>query len=183
MALTNSAAGYGTLTKVLHWSIVVLFALQFTGGTIMTAIGFNASFAGIGTNTYYDWHKSLGLVALVVAVARLINRQMGELPPWAPTLSEGERRFVHRAEQLLYLAMFVMPISGWLYVMWGDYGVRLFGVWEMPRPLAKDNTLRDVAKWTHIGAGWVLLLALAGHIGLVLRHQVIKRDGLLKRML
>lgn len=183
MGMTNSATGYGTLTKVFHWSIVILFALQFFGGHIMTAIGFNASFAGIGTNTFYNWHKSLGLIALAVAMGRLINRQLGNLPPWAPTLSTGERRFVHRTEQLLYLAMFLMPVSGWLYVMWGNYGVNLFGLWEMPRPLVPSNTLRDLAKWVHVGAAWMLLLALAGHIGLVLCHQLAKRDGLLKRML
>lgn len=182
MAMTNSAAGYGTLTKVFHWLIVVLFALQYVGGNIMTSIDFNSSFAGIGTNTYYNWHKSLGLVALVVAVLRLLNRQMGELPPWAATLTPGEQKFIHRVEQVFYTAMFVMPITGWFYVMWGHYGVNLFGVWEMPRPLPKDNTLRDVAKWAHIGAGWVLLLAMFGHIGLVLWHQLIKKDRLLDRM-
>lgn len=183
MALMNSNAGYGGLTKAFHWAIVVLFALQYVGGNIMTSIDFNSSYAGISTNAYYNWHKSLGLVALVIAVLRIINRQMGQLPPWAPTLSKGERAFVHRAEQVLYLAMFVMPVTGWLYVMWGNYGVNLFGVWEMPRPLPRSDTLRDIAKWAHIGAGWVLLLAIIGHVGLVLRHQLLKRDGLLKRML
>lgn len=183
MALFNSENGYGTLTKVFHWSIVILFTLQYVGGNIMTAIGFNSSFAGISTNDYYNWHKSLGLVALVVAILRIINRQMGQLPPWAPTLTGGEQKFIHRVEQVFYLAMFVMPVTGWFYVMWGHYGVNLFGVWEMPRPLPKDNTLRDIAKWAHIGAGWVLLLAMVGHIGLVLRHQLFKKDGLLKRML
>lgn len=183
MAWTNSAAGYGRLTKILHWAIVILFALQFTGGNIMTAIGFNSSFAGIDTNTYYNWHKSLGLVALVVAVLRLINRQMGELPPWAATLTVGEQRFIHRVEQVFYAAMLIMPITGWFYVMWGHYGVNLFGIWEMPRPLPKSETLRDIAKWSHIVAGWALLAAMAGHIGLVLWHTVVKRDGLIKRML
>ena len=46
MALTNSVAGYGTLTKLLHWMIVILFAAQYFGGHIMTYIGFNSSFAG-----------------------------------------------------------------------------------------------------------------------------------------
>ena len=183
MGLTNSETGYGTLTKILHWSIVILFALQYAGGHIMTYIGFNSSFAGITTNSYYDWHKSLGLVALAVAIIRIINRQLGSLPPWAPTLSTGEKAFIHRAEQLFYTAMLIMPISGWFYVMWGNYGVNLFSVWEMPRPLPKDNTLRDVAKWVHIVSSWVLLAAMIGHIGLVLRHQLIKKDGLLKRML
>ncbi|MEO1681042.1 MAG: cytochrome b [Pseudomonadota bacterium] len=183
MALTNSSRGYGTPTKIFHWLIVLLFALQYVGGNIMTSIDFNSSYAGISTNTYFNWHKSLGLVALIVAVLRLINRQLGELPPWASTLSTGERNFVHRVEQVFYLAMFIMPITGWLYVMWGNYGVNLFGVWEMPRPLPRDNTLRDVAKWAHIAAGWVLLAAIVGHVSLVLWHQLIKKDRLLKRMM
>ena len=183
MALTNSAAGYGTLTKTFHWLIVILFTLQYVGGNIMTSLDFSSSFAGVSTNTYYNWHKSLGLIALVVAILRIINRQMGSLPPWAPTLSTGETSFIHRVEQVFYLAMLVMPISGWFYVMWGNYGVNFFGVWEMSRPLTRNDTLRDVAKWTHVGAGWVLLIAMAGHIGLVLRHQFFKKDGLLKRML
>lgn len=183
MPLTNSASGYGTLTKALHWMIVILFTAQYFGGHIMTFIGFNSSFAGITTNSYYDWHKSLGLVALVVAIVRIINRQLGSLPSWAPSLTTTEQKLIHRAEQLFYLAMLVMPVSGWLYVMWGNYGVNLFSMWEMPRPLAKDNSLRDVAKWVHIVSGWVLLATIAFHVGLVLRHQLIKKDGLLKRML
>ncbi|MEL7416423.1 MAG: cytochrome b/b6 domain-containing protein, partial [Pseudomonadota bacterium] len=82
MAMTNSATGYGTATKVFHWMIVILFAMQYVGGNIMTSIDFSSSYAGISTNTYYNWHKSLGLLALLVAILRLINRQMGELPPW-----------------------------------------------------------------------------------------------------
>lgn len=183
MALTNSASGYGTLTKLLHWTIVILFSLQYLGGHIMTYIGFNASFAGIGTNTYYDWHKSLGLVALAVAIGRIINRQMGSLPPWAPSLSPREQKFIHRNEQWFYAAMLIMPITGWLYVMWGNYGVNLFGVWEMPRPLTKDTGLRDVAKWAHIVSAWVLLAAMLAHIGLVLRHQLIKKADMLRRMM
>lgn len=183
MALVNSNEGYGTLTKTCHWLIVLLFAAQYVGGNIMVAIGFNSSFAGIETNTYYNWHKSLGLVALAIAIIRIINRQLGQLPPWAPSLSQGEQKFVHRVEIVFYLAMFVMPVTGWFYVMWGNYGVNFFGAWEMPRPLPRNDTLRDVAKWAHIGAGWILLLGIIGHVGLVLRHQLFRKNGLLKRML
>jgi cytochrome b561 len=183
MPLTNSAAGYGSLTKLFHWLIVILFAAQYLGGNIMVAIGFNSSFAGIETNTYYNWHKSLGLVALVVAVLRIINRRVGELPPWAPTLSSFEQKLIHRVEQVFYAAMLIMPVTGWFYVMYGHYGVNLFGLWEMPRPLPRDDTLRDVFKWAHIVAGWILLAAMVTHIGLVLRHQLVKKDGLLKRMM
>ncbi len=183
MGMTNSAAGYGSATKLFHWLIVILFALQYLGGNIMTGIEFTGSFAGITSAMYYNWHKSLGLVALVVAILRIINRQRGRLPDWAPTLSTREHKLIHRVEQVFYLAMLVMPISGWFYVMWGNYGVNLFGVWEMPRPLPRDDTLRDVAKAVHLIAGWVLLAAMATHIFVVLGHQFYVKDGLLRRML
>jgi cytochrome b561 len=50
-----------------------------------------------------------------VALLRLLARKRAQLPDWAPTLSTGERTFVHRAEQVLYLAMFPMPVGGYLH--------------------------------------------------------------------
>ena len=183
MALLNTKEGYGALTKLFHWAIVALFAFQFAAGNIMVRIGPNETTLGLTQDTFYNWHKSIGLVALTVAVLRLLARRGGQLPDWAPTLSVSERKFVHRAEQVLYAAMFVMPISGYLYVMAGGYGVNLFGAVELGNPIGERESLAIAAKWTHILSGYALLLALAGHVGLVLRHQLILKDGLLHRML
>jgi cytochrome b561 len=183
MALWNSKEGYGALTKLCHWLVVALFAFQFAAANIMLRIDENGTALGLTQAAYYNWHKSIGLVALVVAVLRLLARRQGRLPDWAPTLSERERRFVHRAEQLLYAAMFVMPVSGYLFVMAGGYGVRLFGIVDLPNPIGIWEAMATAAKWTHIVSSYALLLALAGHIGLVLRHQLVLKDGLLYRML
>ena len=183
MSLTNSNDGYGAFTKLFHWLIVVLFALQYIGGNIMTRLGRGETIIGLTQSDYYDWHKSLGLVALAIAVFRLINRYIGELPPWAPTLTTGEQRFVHRTELVLYAAMFVMPVSGYLYVMAGGFGVLLFGEWKLANPIGKWEELAFIAKWTHIVAGYVLAAAMAGHLFVVFRHQFFERDGLIRRML
>ena len=183
MALWNTKEGYGALTKLCHWLVVALFAFQFAAANIMLRIDENGATLGLTQATYYNWHKSIGLLALVVAVLRLLARRQGRLPDWAPTLSERERRFVHRAEQLLYTAMFVMPVSGYVYVMAGGYGVNLFGIVNLPNPIGTWEALATAAKWTHIVASYALLLALVGHIGLVLRHQLVLKDGLLYRML
>ena len=183
MTLLNTQDGYGALTKLFHWLIVALFAFQFAAANIMLRIDANETALGLTQATYYNWHKSIGLLALTVAVFRLLARRHGELPPWAPGLSANERKFVHRAEQVLYSAMFVMPISGYLYVMAGGYGVNLFGLVSLPNPIGQWEPLAIAAKWTHILSGYALLLALAGHLGLVLRHQLLLKDGLLHRML
>jgi cytochrome b561 len=183
VSLSNTQEGYGALTKLFHWLIVILFALQYVGGNIMTDMVRGELVLGLTQAVYYNWHKSLGLLALVIAIPRLINRKVGQLPDWAPTLSKGEQRFIHRAEQVLYTAMFVMPVSGYLYVMAGDFGVHLFGVWRLPNPIGKWEELAFIAKWVHIISGYVLLAAIIGHVGLVLRHQLFLKDGLLMRML
>lgn len=183
MGLANSNEGYGTFTKLFHWLIVLIFALQYIGASIMTSIQGQETVLGFFQGFYYNWHKSLGLVALVIAVLRIINRQIGRLPNWAPTLVTGEKRFIHRAEQLLYLAMFVMPISGYIYVMAGGFGVELFGVWTMSNPIGKSDDLAFAAKWVHIISSYALALAVIGHVGLVLRHQIFHEDSLLMRMM
>lgn len=183
MTWLNTAQGYGALTKLIHWLVVGLFAFQFAAANIMLRIGDGEAALGLDQAAWYNWHKSIGLLALVVAVCRLLARKKGQLPDWAPALTAAERRFIHRAEQVLYTAMFVMPLSGYLYVMAGGYGVILFGAWELPNPIGAHAALAIAAKWTHVAASYALLLALAGHIGLVLRHQLHLRDGLLHRML
>jgi cytochrome b561 len=183
MTILNTQDGYGALTKFFHWLIVGLFAFQFAAANIMLRIDFDETALGLSQATYYNWHKSIGLLALVVAVLRLLVRKSGQLPAWAPTLTTRERRFVHRAEQLFYTAMFVMPLSGYLYVMAGGYGVVLFGVLDLTNPIGKHESLAIAAKWTHIVSSYALLLTFIGHVGLVLRHQVLLKDRLLHRML
>lgn len=183
MSLLNAASGYGSLTKLLHWLVAALFAFQYIAASIMTRMGPGDFVLGAPQSAYYNWHKSIGLVALAVAVVRLVNRRLGELPPWAASLGDTEKRFIHRAEQVLYLAMLVMPVTGFIYVMAGGYGVMLFGQWPLPNPIGSWPLVAGIAKWGHIGSGWVLLAAMGGHVGLVLRHQFVLRDGLLRRML
>jgi cytochrome b561 len=172
MPILNSTLGYGALTKLFHWLIALLFALQYLSAMTMLRTPAEATTLGMDQATYYNWHKSLGLVALAVAIARLLNRRTGTLPPWAPTLTALEQTIVHRAEQLLYAAMFIMPVSGLLYVMAGGYGVRLFGTFDLPNPVPSSPLLASAAKWVHVASAMLLLLPLGTHLGLVLGHHL-----------
>lgn len=183
MAWLNSKDGYGGLTKILHWSIALLFAWQYLAGHTMVRLTPETGALGLGQNDWYNWHKSIGLVALFIAVGRLWCRSAGRLPDWAPTLGPGEKAFIRRAEQILYAAMLVMPVSGYVYVMAGDYGVRLFGMTDLANPLGRIEWLAVTARWTHILSGYVLAATVLGHVGLVLHHHLVLGDGLLHRML
>ncbi len=183
MSLLNSAHGYGALTKLLHWAIVVLFAFQYAGAAVMLRASETSPTLGLVQSAYYNWHKSLGLAALALAIARLVNRRVGQLPPWAPGLTGLEQKLIHRTEQLLYAAMLVMPLSGFLYCMAGGYGVLLFGVLALPNPIGSWPIVASVSRFVHIAAAFALLLPIGLHLGIVLGHHFLAKDGLLRRML
>jgi cytochrome b561 len=94
-----------------------------------------------------------------------------------------EKRIIHRAEQLLYIAMVLMPLSGLLHVMAGGYGVLLAGTWALPNPIGEWKPLGEVGRVVHLLGAIGLGVALAAHLGVVLRHTLVLRDGLIRRML
>lgn len=104
-------------------------------------------------------HVLLGLSILTLGVLRVLWRLLTPLPPWAPFLRPGERRLEGVLEKVLLTLLFVVPASGLLVIALG-------GDW-----LA-----------VHITAQIVLLAVVAVHVGLVLSHTVVRRDGQLWRM-
>lgn len=183
MPLLNTPMAYGGLTKAFHWATVAIFAFQLLSALLMVRMGEDGIAIGLRRDDWYNWHKTLGLVALVVAVGRIWVRRAGTLPDWAPTLTEGEKRVVHRAEQLLYLTMFLMPVSGFVFTMAAGYGVHLAGAVALPNPIGRWEALGEAARIVHVATAILLGLALAAHLAVVLRHALLLRDGLLRRML
>lgn len=61
--------------------------------------------------------------------------------------------------------------------------VVLFGILEVPPLVPDDSDLDDLTLAFHIAGHLAFFAALALHVGLVVKHQVINRDRLLNRML
>jgi cytochrome b561 len=102
----------------------------------------------------------LGVSILLLTGLRLAWRRRTTLPPWAEALSAVERRVAHVTERLLYLLLGAMPLTGLWLVLVSD----------------------DVVA-VHVASHLAFYAALLVHVGLVLKHQLIHRDRLLRRML
>jgi cytochrome b561 len=183
MSLKNSSTRYGVVTKTLHWLIFIGIVMQYFVASVMLNIKDAETFWGITQGPYYNWHKSVGLVILGLVILRYLWRRLGGLPDWSPGLRDGDKRYIHRVEQVLYTCMFVMPISGYVFVMAGDYGVHFFGMKHLPNPIGKIEWLAKTAEYIHIATALVLLLAFLAHMGMVFRRTLAHRDGYLRRML
>lgn len=173
----NGAHGYGFVTKSLHWLVVVAIAAQLLVGYLLDGDESGRgrgrgrggeSGRGRGRGGGYEpfddglltVHVVLGVTILVLATVRLVWRISTPLPPWALTLSRFERVLAHWTERALYLLMFAIPASGLLLVAADD-----------------DNSLG-----VHIASHIAFFVVLALHVGVVLKHELVNRDGLLRRM-
>ena len=179
----NTSARYGIVTKTLHWVVFVLFANQYLSALLMTSIGRDERVLGFSQGALYNWHKSVGIMLLVIVLARCAWRRLTPLPDWAPGLAPYEQRFIHSIERLLYLGMLLMPISGYLFVMAGGYGILLFGYWPLPDFIGEHRWLAWTSQLVHRVAAYVVVATLTLHVAVVLKHQLVDRDGLLWRML
>ncbi|HCB14231.1 MAG TPA: cytochrome B, partial [Gammaproteobacteria bacterium] len=75
MPLKNSATYYGPVTRFLHWSVFILFIWQYLSAAIMTHLARDQTLLALMQGDFYNWHKSIGLMLLVLALARLIWRK------------------------------------------------------------------------------------------------------------
>ena len=179
----NTATRYGWVTKTLHWAIFLLMLEQFIVAAAMFHTEQGETTFGFTQGSLYEWHKSIGLIVLALAIVRYVWRRTTPLPDWAPRLSVGEQRAIHQIERVLYVCMFLMPISGFVFVMAGGFGVKFFGLWPLPNPIGEHATLARAAQLTHGSVATLLVVALFAHWGLIVRHQRVHKDRYVHRML
>ena len=170
---------YSASAKLLHWFVAVaVIALLLTGPLMKRILP-----EGPGRDSLYDFHESLGALVLLAMVVRLVRRVAFGVPAPDATLPAFERRASLGAQHLLYLLLFVVPILGWAGTnAYGD-PVSVFGLFNFPWILSKDEPLSDRIFVWHLVGGIVIAVIVALHAGAALRHGLIKRDGILRRML
>ena len=129
----------------------------------------------------YDTHKIGGLFVLALIGPRLVWRfytttpNLNFVPKW-------EKVSARMGQWLLYLMMFIMPISGWIMSTAAGYIPSLFGQ-EIAFPVEKNEHIADLAKQVHEISAWVLTTLLILHILAAIKSHWIDKNHILKRML
>lgn len=158
---------------MLHWLIALALAFQL-------ALGFSMPDGPAGF-ALYQLHKSVGITILLLTLARLAWR-LTHRPPAA--VEGGFQGFLAKAvHTLLYAFMVAAPLTGWAVVSTSRIQVPtlLFGVIPWPH-LPVSRALHDIAEEGHELLAWVGIALVALHVAGALRHQVLLKDGLLRRM-
>jgi cytochrome b561 len=184
----HPVAVYTRPAMLLHWLIALGIIVNIT-------LALSAdSLPGNWVRGVIDLHKSIGITVLGLAILRVLWRVTHRPPALPSTFQQWEQRVSHIAHIVLYLLMFAMPISGWLHESaWNGaathpmtlYKVipwfRLGFIMNLP-PLLK-NHLHDLFGTLHTAFAYALYVVLGLHILGALKHELIDRQSVLRRML
>jgi cytochrome b561 len=174
-------ATYSTGARHFHWWTVALLLIQVPVGLYMVRRGQATNFDAL-TNTLYSSHKTLGLVILVLVIARLIYRLVHGAPADEPTIEWWQKAASHVTHWSLYLLLILVPIVGWLGI--SLYGAReVFGLFSIPPLAAPNQAAAEGVLLLHKYLAYLTVALVGMHVGGALFHYFIRRDGVLARML
>ena len=172
----QAAPRYTRTAIALHWLLALLIVGNLALGLYMTGLAFSMARLKL-----YNWHKWAGAVILALSAARLVWR-LSHRPPPSPPMPPWQRRAAHVTHGLLYALFFAVPLAGWAYSSSAGFPVVVFGLLPLPDWVAVDRQLAGVLKPLHKWLALSLATLVLVHVAAALKHHLVDRDGLLKRM-
>jgi cytochrome b561 len=169
---------YSSVSKWIHWIIALCVIVALPMGIALDKLP-----EGPLQDRLFDLHRSLGILVLALAIVRVAARQTFGTPAPASSLTTFERIASTAAHHSLLALIFLQPIVGWLSMDAYRADVSVFGLFTLPHVLPQSDAAYKFLSRVHAVLGFLMAFILAAHIGGALMHGVIKRDGVLNRML
>ena len=180
LALTakNESNRYGKVSRMLHWTIAILFISLIPMGIFASMIPEDTEYR----NAYYVVHKTIGVTVFLLVIVRLIWNRLSRRPSLDSALTSREEKLAHRAHNTLYFMMLAIPITGFMMTSYHGYETYFF-FWEM-QPLWEQSEIYQVWGGFHkYLLPYLLYIVLGAHILGALKHQFIdKHANAFKRM-
>ena len=166
---------FPALSRVLHWTMAAM---------VLTMLGIGVSMVAslADYHTLVSLHRPLGICILVLVVVRFVNRILNQPPPWPATMSRLERLAATASEWAMYGLMFVQPLVAWGMLSAARYPIVVNGSVHLPFILPHDAMWYAALRKAHTVLACLLFLTILAHVGAILFHTLIVRDGMLLRM-
>jgi cytochrome b561 len=84
---------------------------------------------------------------------------------------------------IFFLALFWMPITGFLTSYSGGHPIKLFDLIPTPDFLPRDKARAEFFGSLHFAGQWAIYALIVLHLAAVTLHTVCRRTGILGRML
>ena len=174
-----SPVSYSASAKLMHWFVAAAVIALLAEGPVMKRLVPEGSLR----DNFYTFHEALGALVLIVMVVRLARRIAFGVPAPDASMPPIEQHASLWAQYALYVLLFITTVLGWAGTnAYGD-PVSVFGLFDFPAILAKDQPLSDRIYVWHLICGILIGVIVALHIAGALYHWLIKGDRVLQRVL
>jgi len=171
----NEPAQFAWTSRILHWVMAgMVVSMFFIGAAMVSSL--------TDYHRLVALHRPLGIAILALACVRYVNRRRKPPPDFLPTVSSAERVVVIWSERVLYTLMFALPLVGWGMLSAAGDPVTLTGSVHLPPILPRSTALYTMLRTTHTVFAYLFFAMFVAHLGGVLFHTLVVRDGLILRM-
>jgi len=183
MPLANTPARYGPLSRAFHWITVLLIFTLFPLGKVAEGWPYETQSELTTKALLFSTHKTLGILALAVALARILWTLTQSQPHTLHPDRRHERFAAAATHWALYLLLILVPLSGWITHAASTGFAPIWWPLGQGLPLIPNSeSLAHNAASLHWALTTLLLLSVLLHIAGALKHALIDHDDTLARM-
>lgn len=176
MRWRNNDKVYGSVSRIFHWLIAVLVIFMIMLGLLMDTIPAPYHRSAI------DFHRSTGLLILVLTVLRLGWRLYNPAPV-LPALIKPEERILSRlAHTGFYSILVVMPLIGWAMSSAFERPVQFYYLFTLPPLIAANDEAGRILANLHALLGYFLAFLIVLHILAVPYYRRTRKLNLMYRI-
>lgn len=168
---------YPTRSRILHWSMAILIiAMLFVGLSMVESLSVLQPLA-------LSLHKSFGVLVLILLLLRVANKYLTPRPKLPKKMTQIQKKAAKISHLVLYGAMLLMPLSGWLMQSADGRAVNFFGLFTLPQLLEQNISVYAFFREFHALVAYLLIVTIVVHVLAALYHGLIKQDRVLASML
>lgn len=170
-------ASWSRAQRRLHWWHALLILAAFPIAWVMAAVPLEQLLLKF---VLFQVHKTLGLLAFLVALARVALRLTRGRPGWDPGLPDWQRRAAEGLHVALYVLFLSVPVLGYFVACTAPLQIPtlFFGVIPIPALLGMNKELFALFFAAHRTAAIALVVLAAGHAMAAVHNQVHGRPVL-----
>ena len=176
--MNPSLQRYTGVAIALHWLIAFAILGTFLLGQYMTNLQLSPAKLKL-----YSYHKWIGVTIFLLVLARIAWRLAHRPPPPPASMPAWQHSAASIAHFFLYALTLTIPVSGWLMSSASGFQVVYLGLIPIPDLLAKSKDAAQELKQLHEALNWLMVLVVAIHVAAAIKHHLMDRDDVLRRML
>lgn len=168
---------YAKSQRLLHWLVAVIVIVMLTATFYFDALPKSLK------STAYNFHKLFGILVLLLMVMRLYSLCKNGRPSEPERMPKFQKHIAHAVHFSLYILLFLMPITGWVFVTAAGRPPHLFGMTLSFPGVGSSSFVRGLFHDFHLCIAWILIVLISMHVLAAFKHYFLDKDGIVQRML